>query len=150
MNTKVNDENVKALLERAKSSMAVSGNFGALVFTAAVVFVSLSHQTCVSYILSSILIFTTFLFVLNIGIWENVIASCTKENFENKVEMMTFGDNVNAVGFFLMIISMCLLAFYVNLYVGVLITPLIIIVSVIVLKHIPSEITKKKWYQFWK
>lgn len=121
MNTKHNDEDVRKLVEKATSSMALSGNYGGLVFTAAVVFISLSSQNFLSNVLSSILIFTTFIFVLGVAICENVVVRCTKENFEDKRKVMCLLDSFNTVGFFSMMISLFLLAFYVNATVGIIV-----------------------------
>lgn len=130
MNTNYNDEDLAEKTERANALGTVSGNFVGIVFSAAVIFISLSSQNLLSYFLSSVLILATFIFILTITLHENVLNNCTLDNFDKCVKLLEFGDMLNGIGFLLLTISMCLLAFYVNLYVGLIITPLIIILSV--------------------
>jgi L-asparagine transporter-like permease len=133
----LDDEDVVRLREGARSALALSGMLAGLIFAAAVVFITASSQTIFSYVVSSVLIITTLLFIIGAVTHEDCTA-CTNENFEEKKRIDDKGDLIDRVGFYFLILCLCLLTFYIQLMVGLIMTVIIIILVVIWLKWAPQ------------
>ena len=148
MNKKYKYEDVRELKERANVSMTMSATLAGLVFAAAVIFISLSSQNILSYILSIVLIFTTFIFIFGIIISHDIFANCSMENIEQHEIFIARVDGYNTIGLFLLFVSMCLLAFHIQLIVGLICTFLIIILIILWIKcfalHTPESKKKTK------
>ena len=126
MNKKYKYDDVRELKERANASMTVSATLACLVFAAAVIFISLSSQNILSYVISVVLIFATFIFIFGIIIFHDIFVNCSMENIEKQEMFADNADGYNVIGLFFLAVGMCLLAFHIQLIVGLISTFLII------------------------